>query len=167
MRKLLPCCRLLAKAGVPYLIHKIPRPKGSGFWLVAMQVIASFNLLLSIVVLSFSFSLSPYSTFDVSRCTFRFTYMLNVVWSIQMALGFLRFRRKHWWSSCYIWAGKFTTAWLYEYLRVICCLLNHSCISLYLIVRMFPVWVEGPLGFGLLLSCRIVQAFQLYNLFVK
>ncbi|KAG6398746.1 hypothetical protein SASPL_140215 [Salvia splendens] len=71
MRKLLTCCRLLAKAGVPYLIHKIPRPKGSGFWLVAMQVIASFNLLLLIV----------------------------------MALGFLRFRRKHWWSSCYIWAG--------------------------------------------------------------
>ncbi|KAG6396455.1 hypothetical protein SASPL_142605 [Salvia splendens] len=90
---------LLVKAGVPYIIHKIPRPKGSGFWLVAMQIVASFNLLLSVV----------------------------------MALGFLRFRRKHWWSSCYIWA----------------------------------VWVEGPLGFGLLLSCRIVQAFQLYNLFVK
>ncbi|XP_057811090.1 regulator of G-protein signaling 1 [Salvia miltiorrhiza] len=90
---------LLVQAGFPYVIHKIPRPKGSGFWLVAIQVIASFNLLLSIV----------------------------------MALGFLRFRRKHWWSSCYIWA----------------------------------VWFEGPLGFGLLLSCRIVQAFQLYNLFVK
>ncbi|KAH6821470.1 REGULATOR OF G-PROTEIN SIGNALING 1 [Perilla frutescens var. hirtella] len=90
---------LLVKAAVPYLIHKIPRPKGSGFWLVAIQVFASFNLLLSIV----------------------------------MALGFLRYRRRHWWSSCYIWA----------------------------------VWVEGPLGFGLLLSCRIVQAFQLYNIFVK
>ncbi|KAG6407941.1 hypothetical protein SASPL_130942 [Salvia splendens] len=90
---------LLVKAGVPYLIHKIPRPKGSGFWLVAIQVIASFNLLLSIV----------------------------------MAFGYLRYKRKHWWSSCYIWA----------------------------------VWVEGPLGFGLLLSCRVAQAFQLYNLFVK
>ncbi|KAL8532823.1 hypothetical protein ACS0TY_009148 [Phlomoides rotata] len=90
---------LVAKAGTPYLIHKIPRPKGSGFWLVAIQVLASFNLLLSIV----------------------------------MALGFLRFRRRHWWKSCYIWA----------------------------------VWVEGPLGFGLLLSCRIVQVFQLYNIFVK
>ncbi|KAL8550674.1 hypothetical protein ACS0TY_009185 [Phlomoides rotata] len=90
---------LVAKVGTPYLIHKIPRPKGSGFWLVAIQVLASFNLLLSIV----------------------------------MALGFLRFRRRHWWKSCYIWA----------------------------------VWVEGPLGFGLLLSCRIVQVFQLYNIFVK
>ncbi|KAE9454182.1 hypothetical protein C3L33_13916, partial [Rhododendron williamsianum] len=29
------------------------------------------------------------------------------------------------------------------------------------------VWVEGPLGFGLLLSCRIVQAFQLYFIFVR
>ncbi|KAG6405695.1 hypothetical protein SASPL_133287 [Salvia splendens] len=61
---------LLVKAGVPYLIHKIPRPKGSGFWLVAIQVIASFNLLLLIV----------------------------------MAFGYVRYRRKHWWSSCYIWA---------------------------------------------------------------
>ncbi|GER56043.1 regulator of G-protein signaling 1, partial [Striga asiatica] len=31
----------------------------------------------------------------------------------------------------------------------------------------WAVWVEGPLGFGLLLSCRILQAFQLYNIFVK
>ncbi|KAL0372322.1 UNVERIFIED_CONTAM: Regulator of G-protein signaling 1 [Sesamum calycinum] len=90
--------RLLAKATAPYLIHKIPRPKGSSFWLAAIQVFASLNLLLSIV----------------------------------MALGFLRFRRRYWWS-CYIWA----------------------------------VWIEGPLGFGLLLSSRIVQAFQLYNIFVK
>ncbi|KAI3452634.1 hypothetical protein Pfo_009298 [Paulownia fortunei] len=96
---LLSIILLLAKAVAPYLIHKIPRPKGSSFWLVAIQVFASFNLLLSIV----------------------------------MALGFLRFRRRHWWSSCYIWA----------------------------------VWVEGPLGFGLLLSCRILQAFQLYNIFVR
>ncbi|CAL5396021.1 unnamed protein product [Camellia sinensis] len=32
---------------------------------------------------------------------------------------------------------------------------------------LWAVWVEGPLGFGLLLSCRIVQAFQLYNIFVR
>ncbi|XP_073306212.1 regulator of G-protein signaling 1-like isoform X1 [Primulina huaijiensis] len=90
---------LLVKAAAPYLIHKIPRPKGSGFWLVVIQVFASFNLLLSLV----------------------------------MGLGFLRFRRRHWWISCYVWA----------------------------------VWAEGPLGFGLLMSCRIVQAFQLYNIFVR
>ncbi|KAK4399656.1 Regulator of G-protein signaling 1 [Sesamum angolense] len=96
---LLSIIMLLAKATAPYLIHKIPRPKGSSFWLAAIQVFASLNLLLSIV----------------------------------MALGFLRFRRRYWWRSCYIWA----------------------------------VWIEGPLGFGLLLSSRIVQAFQLYNIFVK
>ncbi|PKI77071.1 hypothetical protein CRG98_002574 [Punica granatum] len=31
----------------------------------------------------------------------------------------------------------------------------------------WAVWFEGPLGFGLLLSCRIVQAFQLYFIFAK
>ncbi|KZV14971.1 regulator of G-protein signaling 1-like [Dorcoceras hygrometricum] len=91
--------RLLAKAAAPYVIHRIPRPKGSGFWLAVVQVFASFSLLLSIV----------------------------------MGLGFLRFRRRHWWISCYVWA----------------------------------VWGEGPLGFGLLMSCRITQAFQLYNIFVR
>ncbi|KAM7269037.1 hypothetical protein ACFE04_024534 [Oxalis oulophora] len=30
-----------------------------------------------------------------------------------------------------------------------------------------PVWVEGPFGFGLMLSCRITQAFQLYSIFVR
>ncbi|XP_072148252.1 regulator of G-protein signaling 1 isoform X2 [Setaria viridis] len=29
------------------------------------------------------------------------------------------------------------------------------------------VWAEGPFGFGLLISCRIVQGFQLYHVFVK
>ncbi|KAJ8569668.1 hypothetical protein K7X08_006245 [Anisodus acutangulus] len=89
---------LLLKATLPYMIHKIPWPKGSSFWLVAVQVIASLNLVLSIV----------------------------------MALNFLKFRNRHWWS-CYLWA----------------------------------VWIEGPLGFGLLLSCRITQIFQLYYIFVK
>ncbi|CAA0818369.1 Regulator of G-protein signaling 1 [Striga hermonthica] len=90
---------LLAKVIAPYRGHKIARPKGRNLWLIAIQVFASFNLLLSTV----------------------------------MALGFFRIRRRNWWNSCYIWA----------------------------------VWVEGPLGFGLLLSCRILQAFQLYNIFVK
>lgn len=90
---------LLTKWALPYLIHRIPRSNGSSFWLVAIQLIASFNLLLSIV----------------------------------MALNFLKLRKRHWWRSCYLWA----------------------------------VWIEGPLGFGLLLSCRILQAFQLYFIFVK
>ncbi|PHT34280.1 Regulator of G-protein signaling 1 [Capsicum baccatum] len=96
---LLSMILLLLKVTLPYIIHKIPRPKGSSFWLVAIQVFASLNLLLSIV----------------------------------MALNFLKFRKRHWWRSCYLWA----------------------------------VWIEGPLGFGLLLSCRITQMFQLYYIFVK
>ncbi|CAN1838534.1 Regulator of G-protein signaling 1 [Linum perenne] len=32
---------------------------------------------------------------------------------------------------------------------------------------LWGVWFEGPLGFGLILSCRIAQTFQLYFIFVK
>ncbi|CAH2041073.1 unnamed protein product [Thlaspi arvense] len=42
--------KLLTWSTLPFLIHKVPRPKGSSFWLPALQVFASFNLLLSIVV---------------------------------------------------------------------------------------------------------------------
>ena len=42
--------RLLIKATLPFLVHKVPRPKGSGFWIPVIQVFASLNLLLSIVV---------------------------------------------------------------------------------------------------------------------
>ncbi|PPD80070.1 hypothetical protein GOBAR_DD22994 [Gossypium barbadense] len=35
------------------------------------------------------------------------------------------------------------------------------------LVVVLLLWVEGPLGFGLLMSCRIAQAFQLYYAFVK
>ncbi|XP_020968724.1 regulator of G-protein signaling 1 isoform X2 [Arachis ipaensis] len=83
----------------PFIVHKVPRTQGSGFWLPVIQVVASFNLLLSIV----------------------------------MSNNFLRFEKRQWWRSCYFWA----------------------------------VWVEGPLGFGLMLSCRITQACQLYFIFVK
>jgi hypothetical protein len=57
----------------------------------------------------------------------------NLLFSIMMSVNLLRFRTKHWWRYCYLWA----------------------------------VWIEGPLGFGLLMSCRITQAFQLYFIFVK
>ncbi|KAL2332706.1 hypothetical protein Fmac_013919 [Flemingia macrophylla] len=83
----------------PFLVHKVPRTKGSGFWIPVIQVVASFNLLLSIV----------------------------------MSNNFLKLGERNWWQSCYLWAG----------------------------------WGEGPLGFGLLLSCRITQASQLYFIFVK
>lgn len=90
---------LLVWSTFPFIVHKVPRTKGSGFWIPVIQVVASFNLLLSIM-------------------------MSNI---------FLKFEKRHWWHSCYLWA----------------------------------VWGEGPLGFGLLLSCRITQAFQLYFIFVK
>lgn len=32
---------------------------------------------------------------------------------------------------------------------------------------LWTVWLEGPFGFGLLMSCRIAQAYRLYFLFVK
>ncbi|XP_061370001.1 regulator of G-protein signaling 1 [Gastrolobium bilobum] len=83
----------------PFLVHKVPRTTGSGFWIPVIQVVASFNLLLSLV----------------------------------MSFNILKFEERHWWRSCYAWA----------------------------------VWGEGPLGFGLLLSCRIIQASQLYFIFVK
>ncbi|XP_020411121.1 regulator of G-protein signaling 1 isoform X2 [Prunus persica] len=91
--------RLLSRLILPFAIHKIPLPKRSSFWIPVIQIFASFNLLLSIV----------------------------------MSVNFLKFEKRHWWQSCYAWA----------------------------------VWIEAPLGFGLLLSCRISQAFQLYYIFVK
>ncbi|KAL3636431.1 G-protein signaling regulator protein [Castilleja foliolosa] len=90
---------LLSKAVKPYIVHNVPRPQGRSLWLIALQIFASFNLILSTV----------------------------------MALGFVRTEMRHWWNNCYMWS----------------------------------VWIEGPLGFGLLLGCRILQAFQLYNVFVK
>ncbi|KAI5352157.1 PREDICTED: regulator of G-signaling [Prunus dulcis] len=90
---------LLSRLILPFAIHKIPLPKRSSFWIPVIQIFASFNLLLSIV----------------------------------MSVNFLKFEKRHWWQSCYAWA----------------------------------VWIEAPLGFGLLLSCRISQAFQLYYIFVK
>ncbi|WCJ38638.1 G-protein coupled receptors GTPase activators [Euphorbia peplus] len=90
---------LLSWTIYPFLVHKVPRINGSGFWIPVIQIFASFNLLLSTV----------------------------------MSVNLVEFRKRHQWQSCYIWA----------------------------------VWFEGPLGFGLLLSSRITQAFQLYYIFVK
>lgn len=44
------CCRLLSRLILPFLVHKVPRTKNSGFWIPVIQVFASFNLLLSIAV---------------------------------------------------------------------------------------------------------------------
>ncbi|KAL4573904.1 hypothetical protein LXL04_020725 [Taraxacum kok-saghyz] len=90
---------LFLRSTLPFIIHKVPRPKGSSFWLPTVQIIASFNLLLSLA----------------------------------MSLNIVRFHRRHWWQSCYLWG----------------------------------VWVNGPLGFGLLLSSRLIQVTHLYFVFVK
>ncbi|KAH7681517.1 Regulator of G-protein signaling RGS protein [Dioscorea alata] len=90
---------LFARASFPFLVHRDANAKSSGFWLVIIQIIGSFNLLLSLL----------------------------------MSVNYFRWNKQRMWQSCYIWA----------------------------------VWVEGPFGFGLLLSCRIVQAFKLYHVFVK
>lgn len=42
--------RLLSWSVFPFLVDKVPRTKGSGFWIPVIQVVASFILLLSIVV---------------------------------------------------------------------------------------------------------------------
>ncbi|GMH31094.1 hypothetical protein Nepgr_032937 [Nepenthes gracilis] len=95
-----PCSHFaFARATFPFLVYKVPRPQGSAFWIPMIQVFASFNLLVAIM----------------------------------MSVNLIKIRKRHWWQSCYLWA----------------------------------VWIGGPLGFGLLLSCRIVQAFQLYFIFVK
>lgn len=158
---------------MPYLIHKIPRPKGSGFWLVVIQVFASFNLLLSIVVFSyfiFSLYFSPNSNFAVSRCTSHFAYIF-----VRVGCGRCRWPLVFWGTEG-VTGGVLAIYGLVILLQressliilsINCIFQYHSCISWYLNVRLLPVWVEGPLGFGLLLSCRIVQAFQLYNIFVK
>ncbi|KAJ0899965.1 hypothetical protein HanPSC8_Chr08g0308121 [Helianthus annuus] len=46
---------LLLRSTLPFIIHKVPRPKGSSFWLPTIQILASFNLLLSLVVKPLSF----------------------------------------------------------------------------------------------------------------
>lgn len=43
--------RLLSRLISPFVVDKIPRLKGSGFWIPVIQVFASFNLLLATVVI--------------------------------------------------------------------------------------------------------------------
>ncbi|KAL2903492.1 Regulator of G-protein signaling 1 [Bienertia sinuspersici] len=91
---------LLARSAIPFLYYKLSIPKGSAFWVPAIQILASLDLMVAIV----------------------------------MSVNLIKIEKRHWWwNSCYIWA----------------------------------VWLEGPFGFGLLLSCRIVQVFHLYFIFVK
>lgn len=90
---------LLARLAFPFLFYKLSIPKGSAFWIPATQILASFDLLASVV----------------------------------MSVNLIKIEKRHRWQSCYVWA----------------------------------IWVEGPFGFGLLLSCRILQVYQLYFIFVK
>ncbi|KAL9332754.1 hypothetical protein ACSQ67_002364 [Phaseolus vulgaris] len=105
----------------PFIVHKVPRSKGSGFWIPVIQVVASFILLVSLVVEMSSLCLCH--LFSVTKTIATFLISNNI----------LKLRERHWLRSCYLWG----------------------------------VWGEGPLGFGLLFSCRITQASQLYFIFVK
>ncbi|BAB01073.1 unnamed protein product [Arabidopsis thaliana] len=98
---------LLSRSVLPCLIHKAPRTNSSSFWIPVIQVISSFNLLFSIMLICF----------DSGR---------NIGGDIAI--------------------------------------FGQVCLE-----TMIPhlLWIEGPLGFGLLMSCRITQAFQLYFIFVK
>ncbi|KAK7280922.1 hypothetical protein RIF29_08497 [Crotalaria pallida] len=55
----------------PFLVHKVPRTKGSSFWIPIIQVVASFILHLSLVISN----------------------------------NYFKFKKRHWWQSCYIWAA--------------------------------------------------------------
>jgi len=50
--------RLLLWSIFPFIVHKVPRTKGSGFWIPVIQVAASFILLVSLVVEMSSLCLS-------------------------------------------------------------------------------------------------------------
>ncbi|KAJ0095778.1 hypothetical protein Patl1_16825 [Pistacia atlantica] len=129
---------LLSKSLLPFLVHKVPRIQGSGFWIPLIQVFASFNLLLSLMV-GFVFHVDLVNLFynlihqNLYMGIFALIFTKLKLCFVQMSATFFKFRGRHSWQFCYVWA----------------------------------VWFEGPLGFGLLLSCRIAQAFQLYYIFVR
>ena len=62
--------RLIFRWILPYVMYKIPLPKGSRFWIPVIQVFASLNLLLSIVVGYGTICITLYSLFHFvdSRC---------------------------------------------------------------------------------------------------
>lgn len=103
--------RLLSRLLFPFLIHKIPRTNGSGFWIPVIQVFGSFNLLLSIVVgYRFSYVSFMFSALSFSEVCFMGILALQPILSCfspftQMSINFLKFEKSHWWQSCYVWAG--------------------------------------------------------------
>lgn len=105
--------RLLSRLLVPFLVHKVPRTKNSGFWIPIIHVFASFNLLLSTVVDYRSFCYPYYFFFFMTSSTGKFSLMTfsytcyNTIGpcSMQVSFNFLKFKKRHWWQSCYVWAG--------------------------------------------------------------
>ncbi|XP_050206831.1 regulator of G-protein signaling 1 [Mercurialis annua] len=93
------------------------------------------------IILLLSWSIYPFLAHKVPRINgsgfwiplLQIVGSINLLLSIVMSSNLVKFEKRYWWQSCYVWA----------------------------------VWFEGPIGFGLLLSCRITQAFQLYYIFVK
>lgn len=113
--------RLLLWSIFPFLVHKVPRTKGSGFWLPVIQVVASFNLLLSIVVnkffmsMSFIFCDNLKKNPNFSSCSVLLQYQLSIalfsslvilyLFFMQMSNNFLKMGKRHWLRSCYLWGG--------------------------------------------------------------
>lgn len=88
---------------------------------------------------------------------------------MQMSVNFLKFEKRHWWQSCYVWAGcsQLLSSLIFFMLLLQFFICEYPLFVYYLNYLLLSVWIEAPLGFGLLLSCRISQAFQLYYIFVK
>ncbi|WVZ09025.1 hypothetical protein V8G54_022371 [Vigna mungo] len=72
---------------VPFIVHKVPRTKGSGFWIPVIQVVASFFLLLSLV---YQLSIALFSSLLI------------------ISNNFLKLGERYWWRSCYLWGAQWT-----------------------------------------------------------
>jgi hypothetical protein len=171
--------RLLFRFILPFLVHEVPRTKNSGFWIPVIQVFASFNLLLSIVV--------DYRYMIVLFCFVALTMFLTTLSAKSWSNGLFRlWFLPYCWPTVHAGVHRFPKTQEEALVAVLLCLgrfftsvISYNLLSLLLFCKwlflrsidfeylLVSVWIEGPFGFGLLLSCRITQAFQLYYIFVK
>ena len=151
-------CGLFASSTIPFLIHKVPRPKGSSFWLPTIQIIASFNFLLSLLVMLFK--------------TLSFCILLFFIVNYHCVLN-LFYLHTDFTSCCVVSKAAFVYGPVYSLIfslisKLLLC--AHFCLYINLCQSQFflvSVWVNGLLGFGLLLSFHLIQAAHLYFIFVK
>jgi len=112
--------RLVLWCIVPFIVHKVPRTKGSGFWIPVIQIVASFFLLLSLVVemgylcLCHLFSVKLNNP-NLWSSLVLLQYQLNValfsslvivyLFFMQISNNYLKLGERHWLRSCYLWGG--------------------------------------------------------------